>query len=97
MLRTKTGTAWKLDRLGMGKQRDPNLQDTFLAHIQQQTVPVTVFLLNGVRLQGYITHFDKYGVSLTRDRQTQFVYKHAISSIDPLVAVQLTGSEEAKP
>ena len=61
-----------------------SLQDTFLRHVQDQSVPVTVFLVNGVKLQGFITHFDRFGVSLTRDQHTQLLYKHAISAIYPL-------------
>ena len=71
-----------------------NLQNTFLSHIQDQSVPVTVFLVNGVRLQGYVTHFDKFGVALTRDHQTQFVYKQAISAINPLTAIDLSSSAD---
>ena len=78
----------------MGHERTPTLQEAFLTHIRDHAVPVTVFLVNGVRLQGYVTHFDKFGVSLTRDRQTQFVYKYAISSIDPLPAIQLFGGSD---
>src|SRR5688500_4338878 len=51
----------------MAPERAPPLQDTFLKHVQEHGVPVTVFLMNGIRLQGYITHFDNYGVALTRD------------------------------
>lgn len=47
------------------------LQDTFLEHVRKHKVSVTVFLANGVRLQGYVTGFDSYSVLLGRDRQTQ--------------------------
>jgi host factor-I protein len=67
-----------------------SLQDTFLRHVQDQSVPVTVFLMSGVKLQGYVTHFDKFGVSLTRDQHIQFIYKHAISAINPLTAIHLS-------
>ena len=52
---------------------------------------MTVFLVSGVKLQGYVTYFDKFGVALTRDQQTQFVYKHAISAIYPLTAIDPLG------
>ncbi|HEX2137584.1 MAG TPA: RNA chaperone Hfq [Microvirga sp.] len=79
----------------MAEERSQNLQDTFLKHVRDHSVPVTMFLVNGVRLQGYISHFDKFGVFLTRDGQTQFVYKHAISAVSPLTPIQLfTGPEE---
>ncbi len=74
----------------MAQEHPLSLQDTFLKHVQEQSVPVTVFLVNGVKLQGYVTHFDKFGVALTRDQQTQFVYKHAISAINPLTAIHLS-------
>jgi host factor-I protein len=73
----------------MPQERPRSLQDTFLAYVQDQNVPVTVFLVNGVRLQGFISRFDRYGVTITRDGHTQLVYKHAISAINPLVAIQL--------
>jgi host factor-I protein len=80
----------------MTSESAPNLQDIFLLHLQEQNVPVTVFLVNGVRLQGYVTHLDRYGVALTRDGQTQFVYKQAISAINPLTDLELaSGPEEA--
>ncbi len=78
----------------MAPDRSQNLQDTFLRHVQEQSVPVTMFLVNGVKLQGYITHFDKFGVALTRDRQTQFVYKHAISAVNPLTDIHLQTGDE---
>ena len=59
------------------------LTEPFLEHVRQHKVPVTVFLANGVRLQGYVTGFDSYSVLLGRDRQIQLVYKHAISTIMP--------------
>ena len=80
----------------MGRERAPNLQDSFLTHVQEHSVSLIVFLVNGVRLQGSITHFDKFGLSLTRDRQTQFVFKHAISTIDPLPAIQLADPDQTQ-
>ena len=71
----------------MAQERPLSLQDTFLSYIQDQSVPVTMFLMSGVKLQGYVTHFDKFGVSITRDGHTQLVYKHAISAINPLIAI----------
>ncbi len=60
-----------------------NLQDTFLNHVRKTKVPVTIFLINGVKLQGVITWFDNFCVLLRRDGQSQLVYKHAISTIMP--------------
>ena len=73
----------------MAQERTLTLQDTFLKHVQEQSVPVTVFLINGIKLQGYITRFDNHSVFLTRDHQSQFVYKRVISTISPLVPIQL--------
>jgi host factor-I protein len=78
----------------MVPDRSQDLQEVFLKHLQEQSVPVTMFLVNGVRLQGYVTHFDRYGVALTRDGQTQFVYKQAISAINPLTDLELASEPE---
>ena len=59
------------------------LQDIFLNELRRQKVAVTVFLVNGVKLQGFVTWFDSFCVLLKRDDQTQLVYKHAISTIMP--------------
>ena len=66
-----------------------SLQDTFLSYLREHGIPVTIFLANGVRLQGVISHFDKFGVLLTRDGQAQLVYKHTISAINPVSTLQL--------
>jgi host factor-I protein len=60
-----------------------NLQDAFLNQVRKSKVPVTIFLINGVKLQGIITWFDNFCVLLRRDGQSQLVYKHAISTIMP--------------
>ena len=78
----------------MGQERTLTLQDTFLKHVQEQSVPVTVFLINGIKLQGYITRFDKHGLALTRDDHSQFVYKRVISTISPVVPFQLYEPDE---
>ena len=79
----------------MAQERALTLQDTFLKYVQERSVPVTVVLVNGIKLQGCITNFDNYGVALTRDHQSQFVYKRVISTISPLVPIQLYGPDEA--
>jgi host factor-I protein len=73
----------------MAQEKQQNLQDTFLNHVRKQKIPVTVFLVNGVKLQGVITWFDNFCVLLRRDGQSQLVYKHAISTIMPSAPVQL--------
>ena len=67
----------------MAGENKQNLQDAFLNHVRKQKIPVTVFLVNGVKLQGVITWFDNFCVLLRRDGQSQLVYKHAISTVMP--------------
>ena len=67
----------------MGADRVQNLQDTFLNHVRKNKTPLTIFLINGVKLQGVITWFDSFCVLLRRDGQSQLVYKSAISTIMP--------------
>ena len=55
---------------------------------------MTVFLVNGVKLQGIITWFDNFSILLKRDQHVQLVYKHAISTIMPASSVQLHGFDE---
>lgn len=66
-----------------------NLQDLFLNTIRKNKTPITMFLVNGVKLQGVITWFDNFSVLLRRDGQAQLVYKHAISTIMPSTPIQL--------
>lgn len=66
-----------------------NLQETFLNHVRKTKVPVTIFLINGVKLQGVITWFDNFCVLLRRDGQSQLVFKGAISTIMPSQPIQL--------
>ncbi|WP_150524947.1 RNA chaperone Hfq [Roseibium sediminis] len=70
-------------------ERAQNLQDTFLNHVRKQKTPLTIFLINGVKLQGVVTWFDNFCVLLRRDGHSQLVYKHAISTIMPNGPVQL--------
>ena len=60
-----------------------NLQDLFLNLLRKGKVPVTMFLVKGVKLQGIVTWFDNFSILLRRDGQSQLVYKHAISTIMP--------------
>jgi host factor-I protein len=71
-----------------------NLQDAFLNHVRKTKVPVTIFLINGVKLQGVITWFDNFCVLLRRDGQSQLVYKHAISTIMPGAPISLYEGED---
>jgi host factor-I protein len=71
-----------------------NLQEVFLSHVLKNKVPLTVFLVNGVKLQGVLTHFDAFSVQLTRERQSQLVYKAAISTIMPMNNIRLGDADE---
>jgi host factor-I protein len=71
------------------------LQDTFLEHLQRKRTPVTVFLINGVKLQGIVSGFDAFCVMIERDGQQQIVYKHAISTTLPAYSVDLRDTSEA--
>ena len=73
----------------MPADKNQNLQDVFLNHLRKTKAPVTLFLVNGVKLQGIITWFDSFSVLLRRDAHAQLLYKHAISTIMPVNPVQL--------
>ena len=70
-----------------------NLQDTFLNAVRKNKNPVTLFLVNGVKLQGVITWFDNFSVLLRREGTVQLVYKHAISTIMPSLPLNLIGED----
>ncbi len=72
-----------------------NLQDAFLNNIRKNKVSVTIFLVNGVKLQGVVTWFDNFCVLLRRDGQSQLVYKHAISTVMPSQPISLYEPEDA--
>jgi host factor-I protein len=78
----------------MAGDRAQNLQDTFLNYVRKQKIPLTIFLVNGVKLQGVVTWFDNFCVLLRRDGHSQLVYKHAISTIMPGQPVQLPNLKE---
>ena len=73
----------------MPNEKKQNLQDTFLNSVRRSKTPLTIFLVNGVKLQGVVSWFDNFCVLLRRDGQSQLVYKHAISTIMPAQPVQL--------
>ena len=74
----------------MAPQSTSVLQDMFLKHLRDHRVEVTIFLANGIRLQGQIRSFDNFTVQLVRGNGTQVVYKHAISAIHPAEPIELT-------
>ncbi len=69
------------------------VQEDFLGDIRKNEIAVTVFLVNGVKLQGVITWFDETSILLRRDGHTQLIYKHAVSTIMPSSAVDINGDE----
>ena len=82
----RADTRWKRH---MSQDKRQNLQDTFLNTVRKSKTPLTIFLVNGVKLQGVVTWFDNFCVLLRREGQIQLVYKHAISTIMPSQPVQL--------
>ena len=80
----------------MAAEKTQNLQDVFLNHIRKNKIPVTVFLVNGVKLQGIISWFDNFSVLLRRDSHSQLVYKHAISTVMPAGPIQLFDPDKQK-
>ncbi|WP_298216175.1 RNA chaperone Hfq [Acidocella sp.] len=80
----------------MANEKSQNVQDVFLNHVRKSKTPVTVFLVNGVKLQGVITWFDNFSVLLRRDGHTQLVYKHAISTVMPGAPIMLFDASRAE-
>ena len=77
-------------------EKAQNVQDVFLNHLRKNKTPVTIFMVNGVKLQGIVTWFDNFSVLLRRDGHSQLVYKHAISTIMPVTPVQLFDGDKAE-
>ncbi|MDQ7018824.1 MAG: RNA chaperone Hfq [Robiginitomaculum sp.] len=78
----------------MAGEKKQSLQDTFLNALRKTKTPLTIFLVNGVKLQGIITWFDNFCVLLRRDGHSQLVYKQAISTIMPSAPISLFESDE---
>jgi len=72
------------------------LQEIFLTAVRKSRDPVTMFLVNGVMLQGEIAAFDLFCMLLRRDGLSQLVYKHAISTVQPLKPLNLAGVDDAE-
>lgn len=66
-----------------------NLQDVFLNQVRKEHIPVTVYLTNGFQLRGMVKGFDNFTVVLDSDGKQQLVYKHAISTVSPMKAVNI--------
>jgi host factor-I protein len=87
----------KKDQPSVAAEKSQNVQDVFLNHVRKSKTPVTIFLVNGVKLQGIITWFDNFSVLLRRDGHTQLVYKHAISTVMPGAPISLFDASAAGP
>lgn len=72
-----------------------NLQDVFLNQVRKEHVPVTVYLTNGFQLRGLVKGFDNFTVVLDSEGKQQLVYKHAISTVSPMKAVNIIFNESA--
>ena len=73
-----------------------NLQEIFLTQARRERRSVTMFLMNGFQMRGYITGFDAFTVVLTSDGKQQIIYKHAISTIVPERPVPLADAREGE-
>lgn len=73
-----------------------NIQDPFLNAIRKERIPVSIFLVNGIKLQGTVDSFDQFVVML-KSTVSQMVYKHAISTIVPSKSVSLPNSQGQNP
>ena len=73
-----------------------SLQDPFLNTLRKERVPVSIFLVNGIKLQGQIESFDQF-VVLLKNSVSQMVYKHAISTVVPSRNIRVTPTQEGQP
>lgn len=73
-----------------------NLQDVFLNQVRKEHIPVTVYLTNGFQLRGMVKGFDNFTVVLDSEGKQQLVYKHAISTVSPMKAMNIIFNENAK-
>ena len=78
----------------MAYEKNLNVQDTFLNYVRKNRVQLTVFLINGVKLQGNLIWFDQNTLLLRKEGYFQLIYKHAISTIVPSKAVKMTREDE---
>ena len=74
----------------MNNNKGQLLQDPFLNALRKEHVPVSIYLVNGIKLQGQVESFDQYVVLLRNTSVTQMVYKHAISTVVPARAVRIS-------
>jgi host factor-I protein len=84
-----------VEQIGDAAPKNPTLQDVFLSAVRRQDEAVTMFLVNGVMLQGGIAAFDLFCMMLHREGMAQLVYKHAVSTIQPVNPLDLAGEQAA--
>lgn len=72
-----------------------NLQDTFLNQVRKENLPVTIYLVNGFQLKGLVRGFDNFTVVIEFEGKQQMVYKHAISTVMPIRAINLAAASAA--
>ncbi len=70
-----------------------NLQDSFLNQVRKENIPVIIYLVNGFQIRGLVRGFDNFTVIIEQDNKQQLVYKHAISTISPLGAIEIIAAE----
>ncbi len=77
----------------MAQSRGIALQDPFLNTLRKERIPVSIFLINGIKLQGQVESFDQF-VVLLRNTVNQMIYKHAISTIVPARVVRVASEDD---
>ncbi|GAA4701541.1 RNA chaperone Hfq [Brevibacillus fulvus] len=73
-----------------------NIQDTFLNHLRKENIAVTIYLVNGFQLRGFIKAFDNFTIVIDSEGKQQLVYKHAISTFTPQRPVSLMPAENSQ-
>ena len=73
-----------------------NLQDVFLNQVRKEHVPITIYLINGFQIKGFVKGFDSYTIVLDSEGKQHLIYKHAVSTITPLKAINFN-SPAKKP
>lgn len=77
----------------MNMKQSINIQDTFLNHLRKENIAVTIYLVNGFQLRGYIKAFDNFTIVIDSEGKQQLVYKHAISTFTPQRPVSLMSQD----
>lgn len=73
-----------------------NLQDFFLNQVRRDSIPVTIYLVNGFQLKGIVRGFDNFTIIIDTDGKQQMVYKHAVSTISPMRSVNLNSNTDTE-